>query len=121
MMLVCWKSRKLNLNVVEEPVVSVATTTKSIPVSAADLVTTAREEEQIPASTKTFSSSQSQLLQAKNKGKAIMVEPEVPLKKKDQIALDEELALRLHAEEQTELERMQRERVAPRRSLARIN
>ncbi|GJT68633.1 hypothetical protein Tco_1020113 [Tanacetum coccineum] len=29
-----------------------------------------------------------------------MVEPEVPLKKKDQIALDEELTLRLHAEEQ---------------------
>ncbi|GJS92650.1 hypothetical protein Tco_0799618 [Tanacetum coccineum] len=29
-----------------------------------------------------------------------MVEPEKPLKKKDQIALDEELALRLHADEQ---------------------
>ncbi|GJW27596.1 RNA-directed DNA polymerase, eukaryota [Tanacetum coccineum] len=29
-----------------------------------------------------------------------MVEPEKPVKKKDQIALDEELALRLHAEEQ---------------------
>ncbi|GJT57180.1 hypothetical protein Tco_0992234 [Tanacetum coccineum] len=41
-----------------------------------------------------------------------MVEPEKPLKKKDQIALDEELALRLHAEEQAELERMQKERVA---------
>ncbi|GJX17778.1 ribonuclease H-like domain, reverse transcriptase, RNA-dependent DNA polymerase [Tanacetum coccineum] len=38
-----------------------------------------------------------------------MVEPEKPLKKKDQIALDEELALRLHAEEQAELEK---ERVA---------
>ncbi|GJX94733.1 putative ribonuclease H-like domain-containing protein [Tanacetum coccineum] len=36
-------------------------------------------------------------------------QPEVPLKKKDQIALDEELALRLHAEEQAELEK---ERVA---------
>ncbi|GJU68861.1 hypothetical protein Tco_1255120 [Tanacetum coccineum] len=41
-----------------------------------------------------------------------MVEPEKPLKKKDQIALDEELAFRLHAEEQEELERMQKERVA---------
>ncbi|GKB43281.1 hypothetical protein Tco_0888223 [Tanacetum coccineum] len=40
-----------------------------------------------------------------------MVEPEKPLKKKDQIALDEELALKLHAEEQAELERMQKERV----------
>ncbi|GJX32804.1 hypothetical protein Tco_0242659 [Tanacetum coccineum] len=38
-----------------------------------------------------------------------MVEPEKSLKKKDQIALDEELALRLHAEEQAELEK---ERVA---------
>ncbi|GKE85021.1 hypothetical protein Tco_1558763 [Tanacetum coccineum] len=38
-----------------------------------------------------------------------MVEPEVSLKKKDQIAFDEELALRLHAEEQKELEK---ERVA---------
>ncbi|GJU96009.1 hypothetical protein Tco_1320765 [Tanacetum coccineum] len=41
-----------------------------------------------------------------------MVEPEKPLKKKDQIALDEELALILHAEEQAEMERMQKERVA---------
>ncbi|GJY52016.1 hypothetical protein Tco_0442863 [Tanacetum coccineum] len=38
-----------------------------------------------------------------------MVEPKKPLKKKDQISLDEELALRLHAEEQAELEK---ERVA---------
>ncbi|GJV61795.1 hypothetical protein Tco_1467895 [Tanacetum coccineum] len=38
-----------------------------------------------------------------------MVEPEVPLNKKDQIALDEEQALRLHTEEQAELEK---ERVA---------
>ncbi|GKD79946.1 hypothetical protein Tco_1342567, partial [Tanacetum coccineum] len=34
-----------------------------------------------------------------------MVRPEKPLKKKDQIALDEELALRLHAEEQAEIEK----------------
>ncbi|GKB47941.1 putative ribonuclease H-like domain-containing protein [Tanacetum coccineum] len=44
--------------------------------------------------------------------KAKMVEPEKPSKRKDQIALDEEMALRLHAEEQAELERMQKERVA---------
>ncbi|GJY04688.1 hypothetical protein Tco_0370628 [Tanacetum coccineum] len=71
------------------------------------------QEEQAPAFTPIVSSSQaSQLPQAKDKGKAKMVEPEKPLKKKDQIALDEELALRLHAEEQAELERMQKERVA---------
>ncbi|GKA92416.1 hypothetical protein Tco_0814341 [Tanacetum coccineum] len=49
---------------------------------------------------------------AKDNGKAIMIEPEKSSKKKDQIQIDEELALRLHAEEQAELERMQRERDA---------
>ncbi|GJY60977.1 hypothetical protein Tco_0461634 [Tanacetum coccineum] len=39
-----------------------------------------------------------------------MVEPKKPLKKKDQIALDEELALRMYAEEQAKLERMQKEK-----------
>ncbi|GJT52244.1 hypothetical protein Tco_0978401 [Tanacetum coccineum] len=65
------------------------------------------QEEQASAFTPIVSSSQ--LPQAKDKGKGKMVEPEKPLKKKDQIALDEELALRLHAEEQAELEK---ERVA---------
>ncbi|GJZ04265.1 hypothetical protein Tco_0537540 [Tanacetum coccineum] len=58
------------------------------------------------------SSQASQLPQAKDKGKEKKVEPENPLKNKDQIALDEELALKLHTEEQAELERMQKERVA---------
>ncbi|GJR94844.1 hypothetical protein Tco_0267018 [Tanacetum coccineum] len=49
---------------------------------------------------------------AKDKGKAIMTKPEKPLKKKDQIQSDEELALRLHAEEQAEFERLQKERAA---------
>ncbi|GKC25353.1 hypothetical protein Tco_1027503 [Tanacetum coccineum] len=58
------------------------------------------QEEQEPAFTPILSFSQaSQLPQAKDKGKAKMFEPEKPSKKKDQIALDEELALRLHAEE----------------------
>ncbi|GJV03820.1 hypothetical protein Tco_1337389, partial [Tanacetum coccineum] len=106
--------------VVEEPVVSVATTTKSIPVSVVEVVTTAStsveipdewilaqtlieikiakpkpvttaattvtsvrprakgiifhdQVEQVPASTKTFSSSQSQLPHVKDKGKGKMV------------------------------------------------
>ncbi|GJR60553.1 hypothetical protein Tco_1502715 [Tanacetum coccineum] len=141
--------------VVEEPVVSVATTTKSIPVSAAEVVTTASveipdeltlaqtlieiktakpkpvttavttvtsvrprakgiifhdQEEQVPASTKTFSSSQSQLPQVKDKGKGKMVEPKKPLKKKDQIALDEEMARNLEAQMQAEL--IEEERLA---------
>ncbi|GJY49996.1 hypothetical protein Tco_0439952 [Tanacetum coccineum] len=125
--------------VIEETVVSVATTTKSIPVSAAEVVTTAStsveipkeltlaqtlikiktakpkpvataattvtsvrprakgiifhdQEEQVSASTKTFSSSHSQLPQVKDKGKEKMVEPKVPLKKKDQVALYKEMA-----------------------------
>ncbi|GJR54328.1 hypothetical protein Tco_1404849 [Tanacetum coccineum] len=65
------------------------------------------QEEQASVFTPIVSSSQ--LSQAKDKGKGKMIEPEKPLKKKDQIALDEELALRLQAEEQAELEK---ERVA---------
>ncbi|GKA56042.1 hypothetical protein Tco_0755114 [Tanacetum coccineum] len=49
---------------------------------------------------------------SKDKGKAIMIEPEKPLKKKDQIELDEELAREIEAEEQAELERIQKERAA---------
>ncbi|GJY97756.1 putative ribonuclease H-like domain-containing protein [Tanacetum coccineum] len=40
---------------------------------------------------------------AKDKGKAIMIEPERPLKKKDQVALDEEMARNLEAQLQAEL------------------
>ncbi|GJS62171.1 putative ribonuclease H-like domain-containing protein [Tanacetum coccineum] len=104
--------------VVEEPVVSVATTTKSILVNQKrrnQSVTTAATTviivrgpglrgiiyhdsgRHVPASTKTFSSSQSQLPQVKDKGKGKMVEPEVPLKKKDQVALNEEMARNLEA------------------------
>ncbi|GJX86128.1 hypothetical protein Tco_0336902 [Tanacetum coccineum] len=143
--------------VVEEPVVSVATTTKFIPVSATEVVTTASasveipdkltlaqtlieiktakhkpvttaattvtsvrprakriifhdQEEQVRASTKTFSSLQSQLPQVKDKGKGIMVEPEVTLKKKDQVALDEEMARNIEAQLQAEL--IEEERLA---------
>ncbi|GJU04729.1 hypothetical protein Tco_1121159 [Tanacetum coccineum] len=60
---------------------------------------------QEPSEFKTTSSSlqASQLLQAKDKGKGLMVEPEVPLKKKDQVALDEEMARNLEAQLQAEL------------------
>ncbi|GKE49782.1 hypothetical protein Tco_1481040, partial [Tanacetum coccineum] len=48
--------------------------------------------------TKVTSPSQlSQLPQAKDKGKAKMIEPEKPLKKKDQILIDEEIAQKLQA------------------------
>ncbi|GJS74073.1 hypothetical protein Tco_0706914 [Tanacetum coccineum] len=52
----------------------------------------------------------SQHPQAKDKGKAIMVEPQRPLKKKDQVALDEEMAINLEAQLQAEL--IEEERLA---------
>ncbi|GJY92034.1 hypothetical protein Tco_0507816 [Tanacetum coccineum] len=67
---------------------------------------------QEPSEFKTTSSSlqASQLPQAKDKGKGIMVEPEVPLKKKDQVAIDEEIARNLEAQLQAEL--IEEERIA---------
>nr|GFA22557.1 hypothetical protein [Tanacetum cinerariifolium] len=52
--------------------------------------------------------SPSQPPQAKEKGKGIMVEPEKPLKKKDQIALDKEVARKLEAEMKAEMEKEER-------------
>ncbi|GJT94115.1 hypothetical protein Tco_1082960 [Tanacetum coccineum] len=46
----------------------------------------------------------------KDKGKAIMIEPEVPLKRKDHVALDEDLARNLQA--QLEAEIIEKERLA---------
>ncbi|GJT26898.1 hypothetical protein Tco_0907173 [Tanacetum coccineum] len=54
--------------------------------------------------TKTSSSQTSQLPQVKDKGKAKMIEPEKPLKKKDQILIDEEIAQKLQARLNAELE-----------------
>ncbi|GJU12104.1 hypothetical protein Tco_1134500 [Tanacetum coccineum] len=78
--------------------------------SAATTTTTTRPKArgvvvQEPSEFKTTSSplQASQLPQAKDKGKAIMVEPERPLKKKDQVALDEEMARNLEAQMQAEL------------------
>ncbi|GJS65775.1 hypothetical protein Tco_0680339 [Tanacetum coccineum] len=57
---------------------------------------------QEPSEFTTTTSQPSQLPQAKDKGKAKMVEPEKPLKKKDQILIDEEIAQRLQEELQAE-------------------
>ncbi|GJV26004.1 hypothetical protein Tco_1378699 [Tanacetum coccineum] len=54
--------------------------------------------------TTTSPSQPSQLPQAKDKGKAKMVEPEKPLKKKDQIMFDKEVAQKLQAQLDVELE-----------------
>nr|GEX58673.1 hypothetical protein [Tanacetum cinerariifolium] len=49
-----------------------------------------------------------QKLDLKDKGKGKMVKPEKPLKKKDQIALDEEVVRKLEAQMQAELEEEER-------------
>nr|GEU40152.1 hypothetical protein [Tanacetum cinerariifolium] len=91
-------------------------------VSTADLVTTAREvvttagvetskpkakrimmKEPSKTPTPTLLYSSQQPLKATDKGKAKMIEPKKPLKKKDQIMIDEELAARLQKEERGEL------------------
>ncbi|GJY28507.1 hypothetical protein Tco_0404274 [Tanacetum coccineum] len=60
---------------------------------------------QEPSEFRTTSSSlqASQSSKTKDKGKAIMIEPEVPLKRKNQVALDEEMARNLEAQLQAEL------------------
>ncbi|GJT32358.1 hypothetical protein Tco_0922777 [Tanacetum coccineum] len=65
-----------------------------------------RDVEESPRPTKILPN-----IDPKDKGKGIMKEPEKPPKnpRKDQIQMDEELAMRLHEEEKAELERMQRE------------
>ncbi|GKF57335.1 hypothetical protein Tco_0170872, partial [Tanacetum coccineum] len=53
---------------------------------------------------------ESQPSMIKDKGKAIMIEPEVPLKRKYQVALDEDLARNLQA--QLEVELIEEEKIA---------
>ncbi|GKE22567.1 hypothetical protein Tco_1434079 [Tanacetum coccineum] len=59
---------------------------------------------QEPSEFTTTTSQPSQLLQAKDKVKAKMIEPEKPLKKKDQILIDEEIAQKLQVQLNAELE-----------------
>ncbi|GJZ84429.1 hypothetical protein Tco_0649768, partial [Tanacetum coccineum] len=63
------------------------------------------QEEQVFVSKPIVSSTQFSI---KDKGKGIMIEPERPLKRKDQIAADEELARQLEAEMQAEIEKEER-------------
>ncbi|GJU90617.1 hypothetical protein Tco_1303040 [Tanacetum coccineum] len=98
-------------NVVEEPSESITTTSTLTTTTAAITITVVNtrpkakglvihEEEQ--ATTPTVSSQQPSQVKAQDKGKGIMVEEPVKMKKKDQISLDEELAFKLHAEEKEE-------------------
>ncbi|GKA92732.1 hypothetical protein Tco_0814657 [Tanacetum coccineum] len=87
-------------------VISAATTTTTTRLKARGVVV------QEPSEFKATSSplQVSKLPQAKDKGKAIMVKPKRPLKKKDQVAIDEEMARNLEAHMQAEL--IEEERLA---------
>ncbi|GJT52018.1 hypothetical protein Tco_0978175 [Tanacetum coccineum] len=76
-------------NVIEEPSESITTTPTLTTTTAATTITAVK---------------------AQDKGKGIMVEEHVKMKKKDQISLDEELAFKLQAEEEEEEERLAREK-----------
>ncbi|GJR60116.1 hypothetical protein Tco_1502278 [Tanacetum coccineum] len=112
--------------VVEEPVVSVATTTKSIPVSAAEVVTTASSNVEIldeltlaqtlieiktakpkpvttAATTHLLDQGLRELYFMIREAKKKCGNMEVPLKNKDQVALDEEMARNLKAQLQAKL------------------
>ncbi|GJZ82448.1 hypothetical protein Tco_0647621 [Tanacetum coccineum] len=93
-------------SVVEETVNAAATTiTASSRPKAKEIVI--HEQKQAP--TPKVSSQQLSQVKVQDKGKGIMVEEPMKLKKKDQISLDEELAFKLQAEED-ELERLAREK-----------
>nr|GEX38798.1 hypothetical protein [Tanacetum cinerariifolium] len=92
---------------------------KEVSAAADEVVTTAKSVKakpsargvtiQEPSEFRTTSPSQpSQPPQAKDKGNRIMVEPKKPLKKKDQIALDEEVAKKLEAEMKAEIDEEER-------------
>nr|GEW76643.1 hypothetical protein [Tanacetum cinerariifolium] len=86
-----------------QEVVDVVTTTKLITetVAAASTIIFAAEP-QVPAATITAAPESSTVIPAdtksKDKGKGIMVEEPKPLKKKQQVEMDEEYARKLHAE-----------------------
>ncbi|GJY76951.1 hypothetical protein Tco_0482067 [Tanacetum coccineum] len=90
--------------VIQEPVQSTTTTAPSTIPKAKGI--TFRDAGESTTRTPTSVSSSS----IKDKGKAKMDEPEVPLKKKDQIALNEEMARNLEAQIQAEL--IEEERLA---------
>ncbi|GJW45372.1 hypothetical protein Tco_0074171 [Tanacetum coccineum] len=95
----------IEIKAAKPKVVTTAATTTTIRPKARGVV-----QEPSEFRTTTSSSQASQPSKIKDKGKAIMIEPEVPLKRKDQVALDEDLARNLQA--QLEAEFIEEERLA---------
>ncbi|GKA02842.1 hypothetical protein Tco_0675623 [Tanacetum coccineum] len=93
--------------VLAEPEVTVKDVNLSVDeVTLAQALAALKKQEQAP--TPTVSSQQPPQVKVHDKGKGIMVEEPMKMKKKDQISLDEELAFKLQAEE--EEERLSREK-----------
>ncbi|GKA18477.1 hypothetical protein Tco_0698392 [Tanacetum coccineum] len=95
-----------DLDADEEPIVNAATTTSSIPVSAAGLVTTVGEVVTTASVEVTTTSATITV------DELTLAQTLIEIKAAKPKALDEELEFRMHAEEQAELERMQREIIA---------
>ncbi|GKE38272.1 hypothetical protein Tco_1461677 [Tanacetum coccineum] len=93
---------KVKKVVIQKPEQSTTTTTPIAKPKAKGIVI--QESEETTTRTTTIVPSQ----KSKDKGKVIMIEPEVPLKKKDQERLDKEVAAKLQAEFDEE-ERLVRE------------
>ncbi|GJX29371.1 hypothetical protein Tco_0237450, partial [Tanacetum coccineum] len=92
----------IQINAAKPKVVTTAATTTTTRPNARGVVV------QEPSEFRTPQESQPSMI--KDKGKAIMIEPEVPPKRKDQVALDEDLARNLQA--QLEAELIEEERLA---------
>ncbi|GKD13210.1 hypothetical protein Tco_1197617 [Tanacetum coccineum] len=85
------------------PTIPVTTADEGVTASKIDEITTTIVQEPSELRITTSSPQVSQPSKTKDKGKAIMIEPEVPLKKKDQVSFDEEMARNLEAQLQAEL------------------
>ncbi|GKG40031.1 hypothetical protein Tco_0466808, partial [Tanacetum coccineum] len=80
------------------PVIPVTTASEGVIATKIDEITTTSTVQELSEFRTTTSSPQaSQPSKTKDKGKAIMTEPKVPLKRKDQVALDEEMIRNLEA------------------------
>ncbi|GJV43358.1 hypothetical protein Tco_1427894 [Tanacetum coccineum] len=87
---------RIQIKAAKPKVVTIAaTTTTTTGPKARGVVVQEPSEFRVPQETQPSSS--------KDKGKGIMIEPEVPLKRKDQIALDEKIARDIHAKLDAEL------------------
>ncbi|GKF66763.1 hypothetical protein Tco_0193280, partial [Tanacetum coccineum] len=90
----------IQIKAVKPKVVTTAATTTTTRPKAKGVVVQEPSEFRFPQ--------EAQPLISKDKGKCIMVEPEVPLKRKDQIALDEQIARDIQAKLDAELNEEQK-------------